>query len=183
MFAVPGAERTFASLRIEAAAGRLVAQADVDALVIEAGPLLERGAGPSADVHDAAGPELAAEARPLAPVPAGRAVRTAGYLLANRFVVHAVCPIFDRRDRNAELLASTHRAALSEADAAGARSLALPALCIGPYGYPAPRAAAIAVGAVLEAAPSLNSLQRVRFVLDDDACLEAYAAELRDVEA
>ncbi|MEX2501682.1 MAG: macro domain-containing protein [Trueperaceae bacterium] len=183
MFAVRGVERTVASVRIEATPGRLVDQSDVDALVIEVGPHLERGTGPSGAVHGAAGPGLADEARPLGPIPAGRVVRTAGHALSARFVIHAVCPIFDRRDRNAQLLADAHRAALYEADAAGAASLALPALCIGPYGYPPKRAAAIAVSAVLDAAPTLSSLHCVRFVLHDDACLDAYASELRDAEA
>ena len=56
--------------------------------------------------------------------------------------------------------------------------MAFPALSTGAFGYPLDDAAAVALSAVREAAPGLDSVRRIRFVLYDRAALDAHAGAL-----
>jgi O-acetyl-ADP-ribose deacetylase (regulator of RNase III) len=78
----------------------------------------------------------------------------------------------------AELLAGAYRASLQLAQQLGARSLALPAISMGIYGYPAEDAARIAVQAVSEGLATPSALELVRFVLRP-ATWVAFAAAVR----
>ena len=54
-------------VKVEAVQGDVTAQKDVEAIVNAANARLESGGGVAGAIHDAAGPGLAEEARPLAP--------------------------------------------------------------------------------------------------------------------
>src|SRR5689334_17683603 len=72
-----------------------ITQQDLDAIVTAANSALAGGGGVDGAVHRAAGPELLAACRPLAPCPAGSAVITPAFRLAPvRWVIHAVGPIY-----------------------------------------------------------------------------------------
>ena len=97
-------------------------------------------------IHRAAGPRLAEEARALAPVAPGDARITAGYRLKAKHVIHTVGPMWAGGDQGEpETLSSCYRRSLALAEEAGVRSLAIPAISTGIYGYPAAKAASVAV--------------------------------------
>ena len=130
--------------RIAIALGSIV-DLDVDAIVNAANSSLQGGSGVDGAIHRAAGPGLADEARPLAPCPAGEARITSGHRLKARHVIHTVGPMWaGGTSGEAEALASCYRQSLALAEEAGAQSVAIPAISTGIYGYPAPRAAAVA---------------------------------------
>lgn len=167
-----------ANLTIEVVRGDITRQPDMDAIVNAANAQLMPGGGVAGAIHRAAGPGLAGECRPLAPIAPGEAVVTAGHDLPNRWVIHCLGPVYGRDEPAADLLAACYRNALRLAKDKGMAGVAFPAISTGVFGYPAEEAAGVSIGAVRDAAPGLESLQRVRFVLFDEAMRSAFAAAL-----
>lgn len=170
--------RRVGNVEIECIQGNIAAQSDVDAVVNAANAQLMPGGGVAGAIHRAAGPKLAEECRPLAPISPGQAVITAGHDLASRWVIHCLGPVYGRDEPAAELLANCYRNALTLADKQKIGSIAFPAISTGVFGYPPAEAAAVALGAVLECAPRLKSVKRIRFVLFDDASLKLHDTAL-----
>lgn len=166
---------------IECVQGDIAAQVGFDAVVCAANPQLTTGAGVAGAIHWAAGPELYREAARLAPVRTGDAVITGGHGLPNRFVVHAVGPVYGRDEPAAGLLASCYRRSLELADEAHAASIAFPALSTGVYGYPLAQAARVSLATIIDAAPRLESVRRIRIVLWTRDDLRVFAETLAEL--
>ena len=128
-----------------------VVQADittlaVDAIVNAANRSLLGGGGVDGAIHRAAGPALLEECRKLGGCPPGLAKLTGGHRLPARHVIHTVGPVWNGgRQGEDETLASCYRESLRLAEAHGCGSVAFPAISTGIFGFPAERAAAIAV--------------------------------------
>jgi O-acetyl-ADP-ribose deacetylase len=165
---------------LELTTGDIAAQHGVDAVVNAANAELRTGGGVAGALHRAAGPGLAEECRPLAPIRPGQAVITMGHRLPNPHVIHCLGPVYGQDEPAAELLASCYRAALRLAGAHGLRSIAFPAISTGAFGYPAAAAARIALRTVVAEAPRVASLERVRFVLYDDRALAVHRGALAE---
>jgi O-acetyl-ADP-ribose deacetylase (regulator of RNase III) len=163
--------------------GDIADQPDADAVVNAANAWLQPGAGVAGALHQAAGPGLADECGPLAPVAPGDCVITGGHGLPNRHVIHCLGPVYGRDTPSDELLASCYRRALALAEEHGLAVVAFPAIATGVFGYPVEEAAVVALGAVAAAAPDLRSVRRVRFVLMGDRAFEAHRRALADVAA
>ena len=166
------------SIVVECVQGDIAAQPDVDAVVCAANPQLTSGAGVAGAIHRAAGPGLYREVAPHAPVRTGDAVITGAHGLPNRHVIHTVGPVYGRDEPAAGLLASCYRKCLELADQARLESVAFPAISTGVYGYPLAEAARVSLGAVLDSAPGLRHVRRVRFVLWSDGDLRAFSDAL-----
>lgn len=150
----------------------------VDAIVNAARPSLLGGGGVDGAIHQAAGPGLLAECRTLGGCPPGQVRVTGGHRLPARWVIHAVGPVW-RGGTQGEpaLLAACYRGAVDAARQLGARSLAVPAISTGAYGYPKAAAAEVAVAAVraaLAAAPGApHEVLFCAFSADDHQRLDA----------
>ena len=138
---------------------------DVDAIVNAANTSLLGGGGVDGAIHRAAGPELLAECRTLGGCKTGSAKITKGYRLKARAVIHAVGPVWHGGGSDEDaLLAGCYRTALDLAAAHKLNSIAYPAISTGIYGFPADRAARIAVGTVAsEVASNPRGLSRAIF--------------------
>jgi len=155
-----------------------------DAIVNAANSSLLGGGGVDGAIHRAGGPSILAECKTivakigrLAP---GKAVITGGGRLPAKFVIHTVGPIYrDGKRGEPETLASAHRESIRLADEHAVESLSFPAISTGAYGYPVADAARIAVSAVVEALSDTVHLRQVRFVLFDQATLNAYTSAAR----
>ncbi len=151
----------------------------VDAVVNAANEALAPGGGVCGAIHAAAGPGLARECAGLARCPTGEARLTGGHGLPARFVVHAVGPVWrGGGDGEDELLARAYRSALDAAASAGARSVALPAISTGIYGFPLERATRIAVREARAGLDRHPGIERVVFCCFSARDREAYEREL-----
>ena len=158
-------EREINGVTLEVIQGDITAQEDVDAIVNAANAELESGGGVAGAIHGAAGPQLAEEARSLAPISPGEAVITGGHDLPNRHIIHALGPVYGQDQPEDELLANCYRNALSLTEEHGLSSVAFPALSTGVFGYPTEDAADVALRTVIEETENLQNVRLVRFVL------------------
>jgi O-acetyl-ADP-ribose deacetylase (regulator of RNase III) len=169
---------TEAGVTIELVQGNIVKQDDVDAVVNAANAQLRTGGGVAGAIHNAAGPGLTDETRPLAPIQPGEAVITGGHDLPNDHVIHVLGPVYGRDEPSDELLRAGYENALDRAEENDVTSVAVPAISTGAFGFPMGPAARIAVETVLSRAPSLESVERVRFVLFDEEAFDAHREAL-----
>jgi O-acetyl-ADP-ribose deacetylase (regulator of RNase III) len=166
-------------VRISVVRGDIVQQ-EVDAVVNAANSSLLGGGGVDGAILRAGGKAQMDARRALRAriggLPTGRAAWTdAGDMLA-RWVIHVVGPVWHAGEDRSGLLASCYREALGVADELGARTVAVPAVSAGIYGWPMPSAADIAVRTVLAAASS--AVEEFRFVLVNDAAYAEFARAL-----
>ncbi len=151
-----------------------------DAIGNAANSGLRGGGGVDGAIHRAGGPaimrELDAIRRRIGKCAAGDAVATGAGNLPAQWVLHAVGPIYqDGTQGEAETLAACYRRCMELADELGARSLTLPAISTGVYGYPIGPAADIAVRTVAEFLRGPETqLSRVTFVLFGNAPFHAF---------
>ncbi|MGB2057723.1 MAG: macro domain-containing protein [Alcanivorax sp.] len=174
-------QRQFDAVTVETVQGDIANQPDLDAIVNAANAELRIGGGVAGAIHRAAGPGLEQECIPLGPIRPGDAVISAGHNLPNAHVIHCLGPVYGRDEPSDQLLASCYRQALMLADRNGIVGLGFPAISTGIFGYPLAAAAQVALQTVRDTAPTLETVQRVRFVLFSDADLAVFDRALEEL--
>jgi O-acetyl-ADP-ribose deacetylase (regulator of RNase III) len=148
---------------------------EVDAIVNAANSRMRGGGGVDGAIHAAGGRAILDDCVQRFPngLPTGQAGWTTAGELPAEWVIHVVGPNWNAGQRDPELLASCYRNALAVADELAARTVALPAVSAGIYGWPLADAARVAVSTV-RATPS--KVEEARFVLFSKEILAAFQA-------
>lgn len=172
-----------AATTIEAVKGNIVTM-QFDAIVNAANSSLLGGGGVDGAIHRAAGPDLLQECRSLGGCETGQAKVTKGYRLPASHVIHTVGPVWRGGDHGEpEQLASCYRELLARAAEIGARSVGIPAISTGIYGYPLDRAAQVAARVVTDVvADHPDAFDRIALVCFDDEALAAFGNALESLE-
>lgn len=165
-------------IQLEAVQGDIASQPDITAVVNAANAQLQIGGGVAGAIHRAAGPGLAEECRPMAPIKPGQAVISGGHHLPNDYVIHCLGPIYGRDKPEDKLLADCYRNALKLADEKEIDSVAFPAISTGAFGYPLEAATDVALEAVNETIPELKNVRKIRFVLFGKRDHEVYEKKI-----
>ena len=169
------------STRVEAVIGNIVTM-DFAAIVNAANSSLLGGGGVDGAIHRAAGPDLVHECRLLGGCKTGQAKVTKGYRLSARHIIHTVGPVWRGGDNGeTDLLASCYRQSLIRAGEVGARSVGIPAISTGIYGFPLNIAAPIAVRTVVEHLEDADDdFDLIALVCFDAAAHAAFSAALEN---
>ena len=132
--------------------GDLTAEA-VDAIVNAANERLAHGGGVAGAISRKGGPVVQQESdawvRAHGPVPTGSAAITVAGALPCRHVIHAVGPVWGSGDEELKL-ASAVRSALDLAGENGLRSVSMPGISSGIFGFPKPLCAKVMLRAIGE---------------------------------
>ena len=156
----------------------------VDAIVNAANAQLRPGGGVDGAIHRAGGRAIVADTAKRYPqgCPTGSAVISTAGLLPARYVIHAVGPVWrGGLHGEPELLASAIRTALELASQHECRSVALPAVSCGIYGYPHDLASRTILSTTRDVLSQDPKLERVRVVLFGGGTFGAFAAALEEL--
>jgi O-acetyl-ADP-ribose deacetylase (regulator of RNase III) len=145
----------------------------VDAIVNAANTDLTMDAGVADAIRRKAGERIQEECERLAPIRLGEAAVTTGVTLKALFVIHAAT-MRPGEKATAESLRLATSASLMRAEEKGIRSMALPALGTGVAGISLAECAPIMLKAALEHIKVRTSLEKIYFVLFDDAALRVF---------
>jgi O-acetyl-ADP-ribose deacetylase len=167
---------------LEAVQGDIANQPEMAAVVNAANAQLMPGGGVAGAIHRAAGPGLAEECRPMAPIEPGEAVISGAHNLPNKYVIHCLGPVYGKDKPENLLLADCYRNALRLADEKQIDSVAFPAISTGIFGYPFEAATDITLQTVLEVIPDLKSIRHIRFVLFGEEDFDVYVERLRGLK-
>jgi O-acetyl-ADP-ribose deacetylase (regulator of RNase III) len=151
----------------------------VDVIVNAANNSLLGGGGVDGAIHRAAGPRLLEECRKLHGCATGNAKMTRGYNLPAQYVIHTVGPVWrSGASGEEELLASCYRKCFAIARENELKTIAIPAISTGVYGFPKGKAARIAVRETRKALAANQELTRVLFVCFNPESRRAYEEAL-----
>jgi O-acetyl-ADP-ribose deacetylase (regulator of RNase III) len=150
----------------------------VDAIVNAANEQLQLGTGVAGAIRAKGGPSIQEECNRIGGTPVGTAVMTGAGTLKARQVIHAVGPRMGDGDEDKKLAAAV-RAALALADRRGMKSIALPAISTGNFGFPIERAARIMLTEIHRFLQGGTKLDRVVLCLHGDEAFATFKRELR----
>lgn len=145
----------------------------VDAIVNAANTDLTMNAGVAGAIRLKAGERIQEECERLAPIRVGAAAVTTGGNLKTLFVIHAATLRPDEM-ATAESIRLATRASLMRAEEKAIRSLAFPAIGTGVGGFLLAECAPIMLKVVLDHIKIRTSLEKIHFVLFDNAGLKVF---------
>ena len=155
-----------------------ITQLEVDAIVNAANENLQLGTGVAGAIRERGGPSIQEECNRIGRTPVGTAVMTGAGSLPARQVIHAVGPRMGEGDEDKKL-ASAVRAALALADRRGLKSIAIPAISTGVFGFPTDRAARVMLTEIHRYLQGGTKLDRVVICLHGEEAFGIFRRELR----
>lgn len=155
-----------------------ITELDVDAVVNPANEELQLGGGVAGAIREKGGPAIQEECDRIGHTPVGQAVMTVAGELPAKHVIHAVGPRMGEGDEDRKLSMAV-RSALAVADRNGLKSIALPAISTGSFGFPMDRAARIMLTEIHRYLQGGTKIERVVVALFDEDAFQTFRRELR----
>jgi O-acetyl-ADP-ribose deacetylase len=153
---------------------------EVDAIVNAANEHLAHGGGVAWAISKKGGPKIQEESdawvRKHGLVPHAHPAWTSGGLLPAKYVIHAVGPVWGETADDDKNLSDAVTGSLQVADELNCKSISMPAISTGIFGFPKDRAAEIifkAVAAYFEKNAN-SALKQVRIVLFDQTTIDEF---------
>ena len=158
-----------------------------EAIVNAANGQLKHGAGVAGAIAKAAGPLLVAESEKWVlvkgTVPVGGVAVTGPGNLMCKAVIHAVGPIYQGKESDHTDLSNAVSNSLTKCIEMGLRSISLPAISSGIFGFPKDKCAQILIGTTMKVIDSSsNGLDVVRFTNFDEPTVSYFDKELEKLK-
>ena len=143
---------------------------EVDAIVNPANKHLRHGGGVAGAIVRKGGWVIQEESNKLAPVEVGSAVITTAGNLPSKFVVHTVGPVWGE-GKEEEKLRSAIRSAITLADEKGLKSISIPAVSTGIFGYPKKEGTGVILDEAVKTLEECKNIEEVRLCnIDEETC-------------
>jgi O-acetyl-ADP-ribose deacetylase len=152
----------------------------VDAIVNAANEHLAHGGGVAAAISQKGGPIVQQESnewiRKHGPVSHTHPAWTSGGRLPAKYIIHAVGPVWKNAGDEDLKLSDAVKGSLQVADELKCKSISIPAISTGIFGFPTDRAARIIFSSIDEyfAKAQESNIQQVRIILFDAPTLEVF---------
>jgi len=158
-----------------------ITERDVDAIVNAANSYLQHGGGVAGAIVKKGGHIIQAESNRIGYTPVGTAVITGAGSLPARYVIHAVGPRMGEGDEDKKLKNAVKNS-LRLASEKGIKSISIPAISAGIFGFPKDRCAKILVEeAIRFLKEETTSLELVEFCIYDDATAFHFEEEFKKI--
>jgi len=164
-----------------------ITQENVDAIVNAANARLQHGGGVAGVISMQGGPVVQQESdqwlREHGPISHNTPAFTTGGQLHCKYIIHVVGPIWGSGDED-QKLSTAVTASLRVADELHLKSIAIPAISTGIYGFPKKRAAQISFRAIAEYLGQNRSsgIELVRFTLFDKSTVDIFLQTWDEIE-
>lgn len=155
-----------------------ITELEVEAIVNAANEKLQLGTGVAGAIKKKGGPSIQKECNRIGSTPVGTAVITGAGELSAKHVIHAVGPQMGEGDEDRKL-SSAVRSALALADRHGLKSIGMPAISTGVYGFPLARCARVTLTEIHRYLQGGTKLERVVVCLFDEEKFNSFRQELR----
>jgi O-acetyl-ADP-ribose deacetylase (regulator of RNase III) len=158
---------------------------DTEAIVNPANNYLIHGGGLAAAIVKRGGMIIQQESKKIGNVPTGSAVITTGGHLKAKHVIHAVGPKYkDGKSGEAEKLASAVRSSIEVAEKKKLKSIAIPAISSGIFGYPVEESSKIIIDTAVsyfkekKKDKSETTIEKVVFCLFDEESFKKFSEHI-----
>ena len=159
-----------------------ITEFEVDAIVNAANTDLVLGSGVAGAIRAKGGPRIQEECERIGSIRLGEAAVTPAGNLKAYYVIHAASMQLGGKT-TAESLRHATRSSLLRAEEKGFKTMAFPAIGTGVSGFPMEECANVMVSEVLEHLKSRTSLEKIYFVLYDDAALQTFEEAYKKLTA
>lgn len=155
-----------------------ITETDTEAVVNAANARLVLGGGVAGAIKRKGGPEIQKQCNEIGGTFVGGAVKTTGGNLKAKYVIHAVGPRMGE-GREDEKLKNATLNSLKLADTDDIKSISLPAISAGIFGFPIERCAEIMLRTTLDYLKGQTNLSKVVFCLFGRDSYDVFARQLK----
>ena len=159
-----------------------ITESNVDAIVNAANSYLQHGGGVAGAISRKGGPVIQEESNVIGYVPVGGCVMTSGGRLRAPHVIHAVGPRMGEGDEENKLKKAINNV-LELATSKGLKSIAIPAISAGIFGFPKDKCARILIKETISfVREKKTTLKEIIFCLMDTDIITFFTAEIMKQE-
>jgi len=159
-----------------------ITEETTEAIVNAANSHLKHGGGVAGAIVRKGGYEIQEESDKIGYVPTGSAAITGAGKLKAKYVIHAVGPVWGEGDEDNKLRSAV-LSALKLAEERGIKSISIPAISSGIFGFPKERAAHIIFTTTLDFLKNSKNIKEVHFCNIDELTANLFKKEAEEWEA